>query len=222
MILRLVLFTLSIATNAFLESTLRSSFALPAKDSARITSGIHAGATAICALVGLTTKFASTNLLLDVIQIASIGYWVNDYYHMWKFRRLYSSTEIIQYLFHHTIALCAFPYHRRFSYEFLRIYLSEVSTVFLNLQGLIKDRRSSICKAIKICFALSFFVVRICNFTHLLTDTTSVRRVWEVSHWGLIAFVGLLLLNYYWFFRVCLSIQRRWKGAQKAGVFAIK
>jgi hypothetical protein len=215
MILRLVFFTLSVLANVVLESTLRSSFMFPAKDAARVTSGIHAGATAVCALVGLTTKFASTNLLLDAIQIASMGYWVNDYYHMWRFRLLYSSTEIVQYLFHHTIALYAFPYHRSFSYEFFRIYISEVSTVFLNLQGLVKDRRSIRCNAIKICFVLSFFVVRICNFTHLLTDTTSVRRVWEVSGCGLIAFVGLLMLNYYWFFRVCLSIQHH-------GVFAVK
>lgn len=117
------------------------------------------------------------------------------------------------YLFHHVLSVIIITSTRSFSGVVLQalpqLLSIELSTAFFNVAWLCRcllgDKApAALTSFLELSFAVTFFLLRIINGTLMIVLIRS--EVWEASKLFFVAYVMALLLQYFWFYKIVMSI----------------
>ena len=123
------------------------------------------------------------------------------------------------YLFHHVLSIIVLSTTRSFSGVALQslpqLLSIEFSTACFNVAWLCRclsggSAPTAMVSCLEMAFAISFFILRIINGTLMIVLIWA--EIWQASKLFFVAYVMALLLQYFWFYKIIMSI---FGGARK-------
>ena len=167
--------------------------------SIRILSSIHCIST-----VTLSYHFLNDTICQYwyswLLGLSSYGFFVIDLAHLNIFKKSYQNKLLYSYYLHHTLVILCLLNINIFTDKVAIGYLSEVSTLFLNISWYLnnKKQKNNIYIVNSIIILLLFLKYRLYNFYLLLSDNTPITDNYT-SLFNNVVITLFLVLNSYWF-----------------------
>jgi hypothetical protein len=123
------------------------------------------------------------------------------------------NTGSFVYLLHHLFSIIMLTTTKSFHGDTLQaipqMFLVEMSTAFFNIAWICRCLSNGripqqVISALEGAFAITFFIFRIINGTFFLSLVGV--DLWEQSKLFFVAFIAMLILQYYWFYKILLSV----------------
>ena len=153
----------------------------------------------ICYFGTLLYYFNNNILFLKYCLYSSIGYFLVDSYHLHDLFSINKLSGTILFSIHHMYAVYGIiNYSDTHLYLLARIFVCEVTNIFLNITWLMyktKNNNTFLLKSCGLLTIITYFFTRILNFTHLVFYTAlpgSTRSIIFI----------FTCINYFWFYKI--------------------